>query len=131
MIVEGKDPPSPGEEILVHTKAGKVFIKTVEKVIEGVRGESPETSRWICSEIRFRYDRSNHTETSHEVSGTGKVATARAILGVGAESDRDAVIKAYRSRAALIHPDKHGGGDSTASEMMKQLNTARDVLLGR
>lgn len=51
---------------------------------------------------------------------------ARAVLGVPAGADADAVRAAHRRLVAAVHPDRGG-----SAELTRQLNTARDVLLKR
>lgn len=51
-------------------------------------------------------------------------AEARAILGVTASDDADAIRAAHRRLAAALHPDRGG-----STELMRRINLARDVLL--
>lgn len=51
---------------------------------------------------------------------------ARAVLGVSAEADADAIRAAHRRLVTAVHPDKGGSADLT-----QRLNAARDVLLKR
>ena len=53
-------------------------------------------------------------------------AEARAILGVRAGDDADAIRAAHRRLVAAVHPDRGGSADLT-----RRINTARDVLLKR
>lgn len=53
-------------------------------------------------------------------------AEARAILGVGATADAEAVRAAHRRLLNAVHPDKGGSADLT-----RRINAARDVLLKR
>ncbi|WP_260597376.1 J domain-containing protein [Sphingomonas endolithica] len=53
-------------------------------------------------------------------------AEARAILGVDATADADAVRAAHRRLLNAVHPDKGGSADLT-----RRINAARDVLLKR
>ncbi len=53
-------------------------------------------------------------------------AEARAVLGVGADADADAIRAAHRRLAAAVHPDKGGSADLT-----RRINAARDALLKR
>ena len=53
-------------------------------------------------------------------------AEARAILGVGAGADSDAVRAAHRRLVAAVHPDRGG-----SAELTQRINAARDVLLKR
>jgi DnaJ homolog subfamily C member 19 len=51
---------------------------------------------------------------------------ARAVLGVGADADADAIRAAHRRLAAGVHPDRGG-----SAELARRVNAARDVLLKR
>ena len=51
---------------------------------------------------------------------------ARAILGVSAAADAEAIRAAHRRLVAAVHPDKGGSADLT-----RRINTARDILLKR
>lgn len=51
-------------------------------------------------------------------------AEARALLGLGADAGREAIIAAHRRRIAEVHPDRGG-----SNEAVHQANAARDVLL--
>ena len=51
---------------------------------------------------------------------------ARAILGVSADADADAIRAAHRRLVAALHPDKGG-----STELTRRINAARDVLLHR
>jgi CysZ protein len=51
---------------------------------------------------------------------------ARAILGVGAEADEEAIRRAHRRLVAAVHPDKGG-----SEELTRRINAARDTLLRR
>lgn len=51
-------------------------------------------------------------------------AEARAILGVTATDDAEAIRAAHRRLAAAVHPDRGG-----STELMRRINLARDVLL--
>jgi DnaJ-domain-containing protein 1 len=51
---------------------------------------------------------------------------ARAVLGVDAAADADAIRAAHRRLVAAVHPDKGGSADLT-----RRINAARDVLLRR
>lgn len=51
---------------------------------------------------------------------------ARAVLGVSAQADADAIRAAHRRLVTAVHPDKGGSADLT-----QRLNAARDVLLKR
>ncbi|MFA6124725.1 MAG: J domain-containing protein [Sphingomonas sp.] len=53
-------------------------------------------------------------------------AEARAVLGVSANADADAIRAAHRRLVSAVHPDKGGSADLT-----RRINAARDVLLGR
>lgn len=53
-------------------------------------------------------------------------AEARAILGVAADDDADAIRAAHRRLVAGVHPDRGGSDDLT-----RRINAARDVLLRR
>lgn len=53
-------------------------------------------------------------------------AEARAVLGVGAGADAEAIRAAHRRLLQAVHPD-HGGSD----DLTRRINAARDVLLGR
>jgi len=60
--------------------------------------------------------------------GRGRVSDemrARAVLGVGARADADAIRAAHRRRVADAHPDRGG-----SAELTRELNAARDRLLG-
>ena len=52
-------------------------------------------------------------------------AEARAILGVEADADEEAIRKAHRAMMKKVHPDQ-GGTDALAAKVQQ----ARDVLLG-
>lgn len=51
-------------------------------------------------------------------------AEARAILGVSADADADAIRAAHRRLVAAVHPDRGG-----STELTRRINLARDVLL--
>ena len=51
---------------------------------------------------------------------------ARAVLGVSADADADAIRAAHRRLVRAVHPDKGGSADLT-----RRINAARDVLLKR
>ena len=55
---------------------------------------------------------------------TMSLGEARALLGIGADADVDAVRAAHRRIVAQVHPDKGGTAELTA-----QVNAARDILL--
>ena len=49
---------------------------------------------------------------------------ARAVLGVDAGADADAIRAAHRKLAARVHPDRGG-----STELARRVNAARDLLL--
>jgi DnaJ homolog subfamily C member 19 len=49
---------------------------------------------------------------------------ARAILGVGADADAEAIRAAHRRLVTALHPDKGG-----STELTRRINAARDALL--
>jgi hypothetical protein len=49
---------------------------------------------------------------------------ARAVLGVSATADADAIRAAHRKLVAAVHPDVGG-----SAELTRRVNAARDVLL--
>lgn len=49
---------------------------------------------------------------------------ARAILGIGADADADAIRAAHRRLVTALHPDKGG-----STELTRRINAARDLLL--
>jgi DnaJ homolog subfamily C member 19 len=49
---------------------------------------------------------------------------ARAILGVDAQADEDAIRAAHRRLVTAVHPDKGG-----SAELTRRINSARDTLL--
>ena len=49
---------------------------------------------------------------------------ARAILGVSAEADAEAIRAAHRRLVTALHPDKGG-----SAELTRRINAARDSLL--
>lgn len=51
---------------------------------------------------------------------------ARAVLGLNADADADAIRAAHRRLIAAVHPDRGG-----SAELTRQLNAARDALLKR
>ena len=51
---------------------------------------------------------------------------ARAILGVGASADAEAIRAAHRRLVSAVHPDRGG-----SAELTRRINMARDVLLRR
>ena len=53
-------------------------------------------------------------------------AEARAVLGVSADADADAIRAAHRRLVAGVHPDRGGSAD-----LARRVNAARDLLLGR
>ncbi|WP_420331872.1 DnaJ domain-containing protein [Oceanicaulis alexandrii] len=64
--------------------------------------------------------------TGSAPSRTGmSVEEARAILGVEADADEEAIRKAHRAMMKKVHPDQ-GGTDALAAKVQE----ARDVLLG-
>ena len=52
-------------------------------------------------------------------------AEARAVLGVTADADADAIRAAHRRLVAGVHPDRGG-----STELTRRVNAARDLLLG-
>jgi hypothetical protein len=60
------------------------------------------------------------------------VEVAAAILGISIDADRETIDKAWKARARLVHPDRFEAGSSSqdvATESMKQLNTAKEVMI--
>ncbi|HEX8387842.1 MAG TPA: DnaJ domain-containing protein [Sphingomonas sp.] len=53
-------------------------------------------------------------------------AEARALLGVPADADADAIRAAHRRLVGQVHPDRGG-----SAELARRVNAARDLLLGR
>jgi DnaJ homolog subfamily C member 19 len=51
---------------------------------------------------------------------------ARAVLGVDAAADADAIRAAHRRLVAAVHPDRGGSADLT-----RRINAARDALIKR
>ena len=51
---------------------------------------------------------------------------ARAILGVSANADEEAIRSAHRRLVSAVHPDKGG-----SEELTRRINDARDTLLRR
>ncbi|ATY33217.1 J domain-containing protein [Sphingomonas psychrotolerans] len=51
---------------------------------------------------------------------------ARAILGVAADADEQAIRSAHRRLVSAVHPDKGG-----SEELTRRINAARDTLLRR
>ncbi|WP_425229010.1 J domain-containing protein [Sphingomonas sp.] len=51
---------------------------------------------------------------------------ARAVLGVDARADADAIRAAHRRLLGGVHPDRGG-----SAELTRQINAARDLLLRR
>ncbi|WP_025587086.1 J domain-containing protein [Sphingomonas sp. UNC305MFCol5.2] len=51
---------------------------------------------------------------------------ARAILGVSANADEEAIRSAHRRLVSAVHPDKGG-----SEELTRRINAARDTLLRR
>jgi DnaJ family protein C protein 19 len=51
---------------------------------------------------------------------------ARAILGVSANADEEAIRRAHRRLVSAVHPDKGG-----SEELTRRINAARDTLLRR
>ena len=51
---------------------------------------------------------------------------ARAVLGVDAGADAEAIRAAHRRLVSAVHPDKGGSADLT-----RRINAARDLLLRR
>ena len=51
---------------------------------------------------------------------------ARAILGVSANADEEAIRSAHRRLVSAVHPDKGG-----SAELTQRINAARDTLLRR
>lgn len=49
---------------------------------------------------------------------------ARAILGVGADADAEAIRAAHRRLVSAVHPDRGG-----SVELTRRINAARDTLL--
>ncbi|RYE02712.1 MAG: J domain-containing protein [Sphingomonadales bacterium] len=49
---------------------------------------------------------------------------ARAVLGVGADADPEAIRAAHRRLVTALHPDKGG-----SAELTRRINAARDALL--
>lgn len=52
------------------------------------------------------------------------VVEARAVLGLSADADADAIRRAHRRLAAQVHPDRGG-----SAELAHRVNAARDLLL--
>lgn len=61
------------------------------------------------------------------------VDVAASLLGVEVSASKEEVLTAFKSRSRLVHPDRVTGESekarSTAEELMKQLNMAKEVLL--
>lgn len=55
-------------------------------------------------------------------------AVAAAILGVAPGADELAIRRAHRKRMREVHPDLHG---ATTTEVAREVNAARDLLLAR
>ena len=51
-------------------------------------------------------------------------AEARAVLGVSADADAEAIRAAHRRLVSVMHPDKGG-----SAELTRRINAARDTLL--
>jgi DnaJ family protein C protein 19 len=51
---------------------------------------------------------------------------ARAILGIGADADEEAIRSAHRRLVSAVHPDRGG-----SEELTRRINAARDTLLRR
>ena len=51
-------------------------------------------------------------------------ARARALLGVGRNADRNAILSAHKRLVAVVHPDRGGTADQ-----VHEANAARDLLL--
>jgi len=51
-------------------------------------------------------------------------ARARALLGVGRDADRTAIITAHKRLVAMVHPDRGG-----TTDQVHEANAARDLLL--
>lgn len=51
---------------------------------------------------------------------------ARAILGISADADEEAIRNAHRRLVSAVHPDKGG-----SEELTRRINAARDTLLRR
>ncbi len=64
--------------------------------------------------------------TRQRLGTASEEARARALLGVAADADADAVHAAWRRALATAHPDAGGSSDATA-----QATAARDLLLAR
>jgi DnaJ-class molecular chaperone len=57
-----------------------------------------------------------------------EIEEARQLLGLGETATLKEIKRAYRTLAHRHHPDKQGGGGSTAGEDMKRLNRAYKLL---
>jgi DnaJ homolog subfamily C member 19 len=57
-------------------------------------------------------------------AGVSAEMDARAVLGVGAGADAEAIRTAHRQRIAESHPDRGG-----SAEVTRRINAARDLLL--
>ena len=50
------------------------------------------------------------------------------ILGVDEKASKEEIKKAYRKASSAFHPDKYAGNKKFAEDMMKEINTAYEVL---
>lgn len=61
------------------------------------------------------------------------VEVAASLLGVEVSASKEEITSAFKSRSRLVHPDRVNGesekAKTTAEELMKQLNMAKEVLL--
>ena len=60
-------------------------------------------------------------------SSSGQSADYYQLLGVARNASEPEILRAYRTKARLMHPDKNPGLPQS-EEMMKYLNKARDIL---
>jgi hypothetical protein len=79
---------------------------------------------WFLLQARRRKGRTRRVAPPPVSPAANDLAQARALLGLPADADADAVRAAHRRLIAAVHPDK-GGSEALAA----QINAARDLLL--
>ena len=83
------------------------------------------TGRWPWQIGRTKH-RPSGQQGAPTTTSAAELAQARALLGLGADAERQAILDAHRRLMLSVHPDR-GGSNASA----RAANAARDLLLGQ